>query len=225
MMTDKELEMLMKKASRKQLVKVTSISVLIVMALLVIGTLTYNKHYNKWPFSTGKIAGVPDNTIIRVQETNQFTNLLFPAQENLLFNTRGNRVVVYMERYEKSTLKETKELVALSADTALDNDLSGSVQWGMIDWGVTEDNIRIALKVNGNEATASYTLKTQEDSVSVNTGIGYESLDLDNKIPVLIGFWGAGKDQTNSAIYDENGFHKEDLEINSESFALFIKVI
>lgn len=225
MMTDKELERSMKKSARKQLVKVTSLSVLIVMTLLVIGTLTYNKHYNKWPFSTEKMAGVPDNTITRVQETNQFTNLLFPAQENLLFNTRGNKVVVYMERYEESTLKETKEIVALSADTASDSDLSGSVQWGMIDWGVTEDNIRIGLRVNCKEATGSYTLKTQKDSVSVNSGISYDSLDLDTKRPVLIGFWGAGEDQTTIAFYDENGFLKEELETNSESFALFIKVI
>lgn len=224
MMTDKDLEKLMKKSSRKQLFKVTSLSAVMVMTILIGGLLLFNNHYNKWPFNKGKIEGVPDNTIQKLQGNNQYMNLLFPAEENLQFNTYGNKVTVYMERYEKSTLKETTELVTLSTDTAEKGHLPGRVQWGMIDWGVTEDNLKLALAVNQNEVTTSYTLKSKKDSISVNSGMSQSSEKLISNKPVLIGFWGAGTDTITTANYSEFGLVKEDLETNSESFALFLEV-
>ncbi|MBP2966925.1 hypothetical protein, partial [Acinetobacter baumannii] len=90
MMTDKDLEKLIKKSSRKKLMKSTGLSSLIILIVILGSVLSYNNHYNKWPFNKEKIAGVPDNTLIKLEEKNQLNNLLFPAQESLLFNAKGN---------------------------------------------------------------------------------------------------------------------------------------
>lgn len=224
MMTDKDLEKLIKKSSRKKLMKATGLSSIIILIVILGSVLSYNNHYNKWPFNKEKIAGVPDNTLIKLEEKNQLNNLLFPAQESLLFNAKGNKAVVYMEKYEKENLVKTTELASLSADTAVDSNLYGSVQWGMIDWGLTEDNVRVALSVNKNEATNTVTVKPKKGSVGTNTGPSYDSNKLEKNQPLLIGFWGAGEDSAVIANYDFNGFDQEELKENLESFALFFEI-
>ena len=130
-----------------------------------------------------------------------------------------------MEHYEKDKLIETKELATLSADTVSKDNLYGVVQWGMVDLDLDKDNLRLALMVNENIATGSYTINPKETSTGASGGMSYEEEKITLDQPILIGFWGFGEDSAGSLVFEENGFNKEELRTNKESFALFFKAI
>jgi hypothetical protein len=130
-----------------------------------------------------------------------------------------------MEHYEKDKLIETKELAILSADTVSKDNLYGVVQWGMIDWGLKEENLRVGLMVNENTVTSNYTIISKETSAAASSGMSYEEEKITLDQPILIGFWGFGEDSAGSLVFEEHGFNKKELRTNKESFALFFKAI
>lgn len=213
------------KVLEKQTKKIVFLVLLFILGMLIGGLLSNNKHFNKWPFSHNKTVGIPNNTLSKVGSENKIPGLLFVTEENLEFNVEANKIIIYMEHYEKDKLIETRDLVALSADTVSKDNLYGVVQWGMIDWGLKEDNLKVGLMVNDNSATSNYTIIPKETSAATNSGMSYEEEKITLNKPILIGFWGFGEDSAGSLLFKKNGFNKEELRTNQESFALFFKAI
>ena len=214
MMNDKELEKIMKKSSRKQTGKVVLGSTFLVLIILFITFLGYTNHFNKWPFDKEKIAGIPNNTIQKHPDSNSLGNLLLSPQETTQFNMKANQVRLYLEHYEGSELVDTKEVATLSGNTADDDNLYGSIQWGMLDWGETDDNLRVALTVGKTSTQSSLTLKAKDqikNSIGVNNGMDYDSYKLEKDIPYLMAFWGIGADTITTAEFSNHELNADDL--------------
>ncbi len=213
------------KVLEKQTKKIVFLILLFILGMLIGGLLSINKHFNMLPFSQNKAVGIPNNTLSKVDPENKAPSLLFVTEENLEFNVEANKIIIYMEHYEKDKLIETKELAVLSADTVSKDSLYGVVQWGMVDWDLKEDNLKVGLMVNENTVTSNYTIISKETSAAVSSGMSYETEKITLDKPILIGFWGFGENSTGSLQFEGNGFNKEELRTNKESFALFFKAI
>ena len=213
------------KVLEKQTKKIVFLILLFILGMLIGGLLSSNKHFNMWPFSRNKAVRIPDNTLSKVDSETKTHDLLFVTEESLEFNVEANKIIIYMEHYEKDKLIETKELATLSADTVSKDNLYGVVQWGMIDWGVKEENLRVGLMVNENTVTSNYTIISKETSAAASSGMSYEEEKITLDQPILIGFWGFGEDSAGSLVFEEHGFNKKELRTNKESFALFFKAI
>lgn len=213
------------KVLEKQTKKIVFLVLLFILGMLIGGLLSSNKHFNMWPFSRNKAVRIPDNTLSKVDSETKTHDLLFVTEESLEFNVEANKIIIYMEHYEKDKLIETKELATLSADTVSKDNLYGVVQWGMIDWGLKEENLRVGLMVNENTVTSNYTIISKETSAAASSGMSYEEEKITLDQPILIGFWGFGEDSAGSLEFEKNGFNKEELRTNKESFALFFKAI
>ncbi len=213
------------KVLEKQTKKIVFLVLLFILGMLIGGLLSSNKHFNMWPFSHNKAVGIPDNTLSKVDSETKTHDLLFVTEESLEFNVEANKIIIYMEHYEKDKLIETKELATLSADTVSKDNLYGVVQWGMIDWGLKEENLRVGLMVNENTVTSNYTVISKETSAAASSGMSYEEEKITLDQPILIGFWGFGEDSAGSLEFEKNGFNKEELRTNKEAFALFFKAI
>ncbi|MBO0437187.1 hypothetical protein [Vagococcus fluvialis] len=213
------------KVLEKQTKKIVFLILLFILGMLIGGLLSNIKHFNMLPFSRNKAVRIPDNTLSKVDPETKTHDLLFVTEESLEFNVEANKIIIYMEHYEKDKLIETKELATLSADTVSKDNLYGVVQWGMVDWDLKEDNLKVGLMVNENIVTSNYTIISKETSAAANSGMIYEKEKITLDKPILIGFWGFGEDSAGSLEFEKNGFNKEELRTNKESFALFFKAI
>lgn len=226
MMNDKDLEKLMKKSARKQIGKIVLWSVLIVLIILGGGGLAYSNQYNYWPFNEGKISGIPDNTMIKIDRGDEAVT--FGPEDGIMFNVNANQVVVTMDYYEKDKKIDSKELLTISAKDSTTEQISGTIRWIQNDWGVTLDNLKIGASVSGIQNQAVYSMKAKKDTKEgasmggANSGVDYYSQKVTKDTPYIMGSWGFGYDSATSIMMENGKVRQSDLETNEESYILMV---
>lgn len=227
MMEDKDLAKLMKQSTRRQTGKVVALSAVVILLVIGVGYLFYSHQYNYWPFDEGKVTGLPNQTLRRVDPLNRVEDLLLTDQDILEFNVKAQRAVITMAHYKKEKLVAEQELLALSAETSAPTSLGGIIQWGVMDGYDAEINLKVAIQIKDQSASADYLINPTDGGAGLgmaSSGFSQEVSDVKLDQSYQIGFWGFGEDTVYSTdFFAEKEMTLDALKNNTDSFVLSVK--
>lgn len=164
------------------------------------------------------------NNTLRLNESNQ--SLLFDSQEIIDFKVKANQVTVTMAHYKRDKLEEEKEMLSVSAKTGTTNQMDGTIQWGIMDYDLLENQLRVAIESEGIISTSDYTIKIKTDDPDnllsgVVAGLSEEEYQLEKNIDYQLAIWAYGEDGVSVKTIKNGEFSPKDFKKNKETFVLY----
>ena len=144
-------------------------SAALVLLGIVIGIIGYMMYMNLEPFTDGeKVAGIPDDYIKVVKQSDDSLAPLFLASAKYDYNTSGKTISIYVDYYEKEVQK--KHDLVLNVDQMDEGPLAGTIYSGLTSTEELGDFQDLLVTINSNKA--KYTGNYSFEEINLNTENG-----------------------------------------------------
>lgn len=97
--------------------------------LIVVALGLFLNHFNYWPFQGNKVAGVPDDQIVQIENKQNLTSLLLAYGSQLKFNSTATSLTVYFDHYHKGELSAHETVASLGYEQ--DVSINGYLNFGI----------------------------------------------------------------------------------------------
>jgi hypothetical protein len=115
-----------KKTSRKS----RRLIAFILLPVILVGALgLFLNHFNYWPFQGDKVAGVPDDQLVQLENEPDLTSLLLAYGSQLKFNTTATSLTVYFDHYKNGEISAHETVASLMYEQ--DVPLNGYLNFGI----------------------------------------------------------------------------------------------
>ncbi len=165
---DQEFKKIVKKARLKNTRRTIVIAVLSLFVLIGLPGGLYLNYYNYGPFRGEKIAGVPDNHLVQVENQMDLSRLLFDFGSQLKFNTQAQAMTVYFDHYHKGEKTTHKLIASLMTDTKSNYN-------GYLTIGISKGEKKLLVNLSSNGGASETTTDL--------TAFQYISLGEDKDLP------------------------------------------
>jgi hypothetical protein len=214
-----------KKFKRKNLRTILAF-LLSLFSILIISLGIYLNHYNYWPFQNNKVAGVPDNQLVQVDNQADLSSLLFAYGSQLKFNTTATSLTVYFDHYRNGELNAHENVASLEYDqeTSLN---------GYLNLGISKENNQLLIDLFSNGAMSQTTTDLADYDFPLNKDVrqlggvltienGKVNLQENKKIPLLY----LAEGNEGLKIYDdmENNLATENLKTLSNAYVIYLEL-
>ncbi|UDM79870.1 hypothetical protein [Vagococcus fluvialis] len=161
---EKEFGKMVRKARLKQSGRIVGITLLLIVLITLISGGVFLNHYNYIDVGNKdnpKVKGLPNNTIKALDQRDGFLGLLFDFSGGFEMNGVAKEMTVYLDYYEKGTLKEKVEVLSVLPSEE-NKELNGTFYWGLSE---TNKKLSTSFSTTGG--------------VSMNSGYDLTSFDLE----------------------------------------------
>jgi|GEM_PF-456353 len=165
---EQDFKKIVKKARLKNTRRTIVIAVLSLFVLIGLPGGLYLNYYNYGPFRGEKIAGVPDNHLVQVENQMDLSRLLFDFGSQLKFNTQAQAMTVYFDHYHKGEKTTHKLIASLMTDTKSNYN-------GYLTIGISKGEKKLLVNLSSNGGASETTTDL--------TAFQYISLGEDKDLP------------------------------------------
>lgn len=164
------------------------------------------------------------NNTLRLNESNQ--SLLFESQEIIDFKVKANQVTVTMAHYKRDKLEEENEMLSVSAKTGTTNQMNGSIQWGIMDYGLRENQLKVAVENEGVISSSDYKMKLKSDDPDnllsgIGIGLSEKEYQVKQNIKYQLAIWAYGNEEISVETIENGEFKSQDFKNYDETFILY----
>jgi hypothetical protein len=212
------------KPSTNKSLKPKHLIFILVPTLIVLVLGLFLNHFNYWPFQGDKVAGVPDDQLVQLENGQDLTSLLLAYGSQLKFNTTATSLTVYFDHYRKGELSTHESVASLTYE----QDVSIS---GYLNFGIAEGQNHLLVKLFSKGAMSQtvtdlsdydFPLGQDNRQFSAVTSIenGKVKLEKNKKTPLL--YLAEGTD--GGKIYAEmaNNLAPENLKTLPNAYLLYL---